>query len=491
MKFLDIFAGIGGFRLGLERAGHECVGHVEIDKYARKSYEAMHNTGEEWTHDDITTITNEQWRELRGTVDIIAGGFPCQAFSIAGKRGGFEDTRGTLFFDIARAAKEIEPSYLFLENVKGLFSHDKGRTFGTIIQTLDELGFITEWGLFNSKFWGVPQNRERVFIVATRKDKWKKPILFDLLKQQELNGVNVKLRDVLETEVDEKFYLSKEQTDRLVFNMSEREKKEDEIKILAHHKNFRRNTQVFDKDGLTETLDTGQGGGRGHYTVVEPMAIKDKILMRETDDGFHLCRNDEKKSSIQGTHVTYPDGTSHCLSAAHKPMTIEPTLRAQSHGNEPEGVVEVAIGASRGRNPENPSDRTPGNYVEQRLEINREGTSNTLSTVQKDNYVVEKEYSAVALQNSNMQGRRIKEIDEPSFTVSAHDRHAVLEHPDIRIRKLTPKECWRLQGFPDWAFDRAKSAGVSNSQLYKQAGNSVTVNVIEAIGRKLAMEDHS
>ena len=138
MKFLDIFAGIGGFRLGLERAGHECVGHVEIDKYARKSYAAMHDTEGEWTHDDITTITNEQWRELRGTVDIIAGGFPCQAFSIAGKRGGFEDTRGTLFFDIARAAKEIEPSYLFLENVKGLFSHDKGRTFGTIIQTLDD-----------------------------------------------------------------------------------------------------------------------------------------------------------------------------------------------------------------------------------------------------------------------------------------------------------------------------------------------------------------
>lgn len=107
----------------------------------------MHNTEGEWVKHDITAITNEEWAELKGTVDIIAGGFPCQAFSIAGKRGGFEDTRGTLFFDIARAAKEIQPSYLFLENVKGLFSHDKGRTFGTIIQSLDELGYITEWGL--------------------------------------------------------------------------------------------------------------------------------------------------------------------------------------------------------------------------------------------------------------------------------------------------------------------------------------------------------
>ncbi|WP_180715372.1 DNA (cytosine-5-)-methyltransferase, partial [Listeria monocytogenes] len=101
MKFLDLFAGIGGFRLGMERAGYECVGYVEIDKFARKSYQAIHDTEGEWTREDITKVTDEEWRTLRGTVDIICGGFPCQSFSIAGKRLGFEETRGTLFFEIA------------------------------------------------------------------------------------------------------------------------------------------------------------------------------------------------------------------------------------------------------------------------------------------------------------------------------------------------------------------------------------------------------
>lgn len=430
MKFLDLFSGIGGFRLGLERAGHECIGYVEIDKYARKSYEAMHNTEGEWVKHDITAITNEEWAELKGRVDIIAGGFPCQAFSIAGKRGGFEDTRGTLFFDIARAAKEIQPSYLFLENVKGLFSHDKGRTFGTIIQVLDELGYFVEWGLFNSKFWGVPQNRERVFIIATRKDVYEKPILFDLLKQQEQNGINVKLRDILETEVDEKFYLSEEQTDRLVFNMSNKEKPDNQVKLLAHRKSYHRNTQVFDKDGLTETLDTGQGGGRGHYTMEDIRTHsynrKDGIG-NEIEVGHTIMARDYKGFGNQD------------MSAV-----VECGLPIKEVTNQ--GVVEVAIGASRGRYSDDLTDGTTGAPTEQRLEINQDEISNTLTSVQKDNYVVSK--------------------------------------PPFRIRKLTPLECFKLQGFQDELFYKAQDVN-SNSQLYKQAGNSVTVNVIEAIANRL------
>jgi len=166
MRFLDLFAGIGGFREGMERAGHECVGYVEIDKFARKSYEAIYDTEGEWTAHDITTVTDDDIRSLRGQVDVVCGGFPCQAFSVAGKRGGFQDTRGTLFFDIARIAKQIKPRILLLENVKGLLSHDKGKTFGTILKSLDELGYDAEWQVLNSKDFGVPQNRERVFIVG-------------------------------------------------------------------------------------------------------------------------------------------------------------------------------------------------------------------------------------------------------------------------------------------------------------------------------------
>jgi DNA (cytosine-5)-methyltransferase 1 len=163
MKFLDLFSGIGGFRLGMEMNGHECVGHCEIDKYADKSYRAMHDVKEnEYYANDIRGIIPSELPDF----DCICGGFPCQSFSIAGKRGGFEDTRGTLFFEIARIIQERKPRLVFLENVAGLLSHDDGSTFETIIGTLDELGYDVEWQVCNSKDFGVPQNRERVFIIG-------------------------------------------------------------------------------------------------------------------------------------------------------------------------------------------------------------------------------------------------------------------------------------------------------------------------------------
>lgn len=165
MKFLDLFAGIGGFRLGMESAGHKCIGFCEIDKFARVSYKAIHDTKGEIELHDITRVTDESIRRF-GSVDVICGGFPCQAFSIAGNRRGFEDTRGTLFFEIARFASILRPRYLFLENVRGLLNHENGITFATIISTLDELGYDVEWQVLNSKDFGVPQNRERVFIIG-------------------------------------------------------------------------------------------------------------------------------------------------------------------------------------------------------------------------------------------------------------------------------------------------------------------------------------
>ena len=165
MKFIDLFAGIGGFRFGMESAGHECVAFCEIDKFARSSYKAIHNTEGELELHDITQVTDDEIRAI-GHVDAICGGFPCQAFSIAGHRRGFEDTRGTLFFEIARFASILKPKYLFLENVKGLLNHDKGDTFETILSALDELGYDVEWQVLNSKDFGLPQNRERVFIIG-------------------------------------------------------------------------------------------------------------------------------------------------------------------------------------------------------------------------------------------------------------------------------------------------------------------------------------
>jgi len=178
MKYLSLFSGVGGFELGIEQACKtnskkktilkgtnwykppECVGFSEIDKYATQIYQKHFPNHK--NYGDITKIQPEELPDF----DLLVGGFPCQAFSIAGKRGGFEDTRGTLFFEIARIVREKQPRLLLLENVKGLLSHDKGQTFYTIISTLDELGYDIQWQVLNSKNHGVPQNRERVFIIG-------------------------------------------------------------------------------------------------------------------------------------------------------------------------------------------------------------------------------------------------------------------------------------------------------------------------------------
>lgn len=162
MRYIELFAGVGGFRLGIERAksGATCVFSNEWDKYAAQTYNK--NFGGQIDTRDITIIDE---REIPDH-DLLVGGFPCQAFSIAGKRKGFEETRGTLFFDIARILKHKRPRHLLLENVKGLLTHDEGKTFQTILGVLTDLGYGVEWQVLNSKDFGVPQNRERIFIVG-------------------------------------------------------------------------------------------------------------------------------------------------------------------------------------------------------------------------------------------------------------------------------------------------------------------------------------
>ena len=338
MKFLDLFAGIGGFRLGMESAGHECIGFCEIDKFARASYKAIHNTEGEIELHDITRVTDDEIRAI-GEVDVICGGFPCQAFSIAGARRGFEDTRGTLFFEIARFASILKPKYLFLENVKGLLNHDKGNTFKTIVGALDELGYDVEWQVLNSKNFGVPQNRERVFIVGHLRG--------------ECSG------------------------------------------------------NVFPFRGKVENLDPGLKNEIKKYGTIQP--------------------NYNQSGVVYDT-----DG-------------IAPTIRAYQGGNlEPKIRVKEAT---------------------------------------KQGYAEAEVGDSINLSHPNSRTRRGRVGKQIANTLLTGESQGVVE-PDFRIRKLTPRECWRLQGFPDWAFDKAQEVN-SNSQLYKQAGNSVTVNVIAAIAERL------
>ena len=159
MKYFSAFSGIGGFELGIGERG-QCIGYSEIDKYALDVYKRHFPTHRSFG--DITSIDTEKIPDF----DLFVGGFPCQAFSIAGKRKGFTDTRGTLFFDIARIIKDKRPGAFLLENVKGLLNHDKGKTFTIIIDTLRSLGYRVEWMVLNSQFFGVPQRRERTFIIG-------------------------------------------------------------------------------------------------------------------------------------------------------------------------------------------------------------------------------------------------------------------------------------------------------------------------------------
>jgi len=164
--FVDLFCGIGGFRLGMEKNGFKCVWACDIDKYACMIYRK--HFGEEGLYEgNIKEVS----AKAIPNHDILCAGFPCQSFSIAGKRLGFRDTRGTLFFEICRIARKKQPPILFLENVKGLLNHEKGETFKIILSSLDELGYDAEWQVLNSKDFGVPQNRERVFIIGHLRDR--------------------------------------------------------------------------------------------------------------------------------------------------------------------------------------------------------------------------------------------------------------------------------------------------------------------------------
>ena len=421
MKFLDLFAGIGGFRFGMESAGHECIGFCEIDKFARASYKAIHNTEGEIELHDITTVTDEEIRNI-GHVDVICGGFPCQAFSIAGARLGFEDTRGTLFFEIARFADILKPKYLFLENVKGLLNHDKGNTFKTILGALDGLGYDVEWQVLNSKNFSVPQNRERVFIIGH-------------LRGQRTRNVFPIIRE-------------NEQSDN----------QQSKIEIVGNTKNpngTRQGTRsiVHSANGIVGTLTATD--------YKEPKQVAIPVL---TPDRANKSQNGRRFKTDGEPMFTLTAQDRHGVVVENeikKYGTIQPNYNQSGVVYETDGIA--------------PTIRAyQGGGLEPKIRV-KEATSQGYAEAQIGD--------SVNLSHPNSKTRRGRVGKQIANTLLTGESQGVVE-PDFRIRKLTPRECWRLQGFPDWAFDKAQEVN-SNSQLYKQAGNSVTVNVIAAIAERL------
>ena len=423
MKFLDLFAGIGGFRLGMESAGHECVGFCEIDKFARESYKAIHNTEGEIELHDITRVTDESIRRF-GSVDVICGGFPCQAFSIAGHRRGFEDTRGTLFFEICRFASVLRPKYLFLENVRGLLNHDGGATFETIIRTLDELGYDVEWQVLNSKNFGVPQNRERVFIIGH-------------LRGQRTRNV---------------FPIGRES------EQPDRQQSKIESVGNVNPSGNGMNGEVYSSQGLAPTLTTNKGEGQ---KVAIPVLTPDRLEKRQNGRRFKTDGEPMFTLTAQDRHGVVVE---------NKVKQVGNLIDTESFGGNPHrGRVYDISGISPCLN------CMGGGGLEPKIRV-KEAT--------KQGFAEAEIGDSVNLSHPNSKTRRGRVGKQVANTLLTGERQRVIE-PDFRIRKLTPRECWRLQGFPDWAFDKAQEVN-SNSQLYKQAGNSVTVNVIAAIAKELS-----
>ncbi len=277
IKFIDLFCGLGGFRIALESLGGKCVFSSEINEHACLIYQ--HNFGE-LPSGDITTIDAKNIPNF----DILCGGFPCQAFSIAGKKLGFEDTRGTLFFEICRIIKEKQPKVVLLENVKNLTLHDKGRTFKTIVSSLEELGYLVSYKILNAKDFGVPQNRERIIIAATKTKK---------LNFEQLITINnpAKIEDILDNNKDyldkfsytllEKKHVKKNKQSGLIFAgfLNKTMRNNVDPSKFYFSRNHRQPNRIYRWDGTHPTLSSQESAGR-YYVLLKNGKVR-KLTINE------------------------------------------------------------------------------------------------------------------------------------------------------------------------------------------------------------------
>ena len=469
MKFIDWFAGIGGFRRGMELAGHECVGFCEFDKFATASYISMHlltdeqrkNLDElpqkkrqkeilkdeyrngEWYANDIRRVCADDIPKA----DCWCFGFPCQDISAAGKQLGFQGNRSSLFFRVmylvGQLKEEDKPTYLFIENVKNLLSVNGGWDFARLLIEMEQGGYDAEWQVLNSKDFGVPQNRERCFIIG------------------HLRG----------------------RSTAKVFPV-ERADGENSVSIIGHKDGYRRNTQVFAQDGITETLDTGQGGGRGHHVAIP-------LEMLDEETGVSIIGNVNPSGNGMNGNVYDSDGISPTLTTnkGEGNKIAIPVLtpdRAEKRQNgrrfkEDGEPMFTLTGQDRHGIAVDVREATKQGYAECRVGIDSVNLAIPGSATRRGRVG---HGVANTLDTRCNQGIFVKVSDELIVYAIWYEKHQCY----IAIRKLTPKECFRLQGWSDDYFEKAQFVNF-DSQLYKQAGNGVTVNVIEAIAERMKIND--
>ncbi len=398
IRVFDAFSGIGGFRSGLERVGgFKIVAWCEIDKFAQMAYKSLYDTRGEQFYENIRNIDTRELTDF----DLLVGGFPCQPFSVAGKRKGIADERGDLFFELARILEAKRPRYFILENVPGLMGIDSGKTFAQIIETLCKLGYCVEWRVYNSADY-LPQVRKRVYIAGC-------------------SG----------TDCSGKI---------LAFGRSDSENCRKTQQLIGGSQGSR----VYDTNGLATTQCSGSGG----------MGGKTGLYFIDCNPDPQITDNARCVTARQNSGVSNHKGE-------HSAVFCDLNENPQITDNARCLHTRYDLGVSTGKH--------KGERSGVLVESNARAIINPFK------------------KNTWQNVRRIKEPNEPMFTITVTDRHGVVHNG--RIRRLMPIEAWRLQGFTDEQFHKVQEIGMSDAQLYKQAGNAVTVPVVEDIARNLMRFD--
>lgn len=642
MKFIDWFAGIGGFRRGMELAGHQCVGFCEFDKYAVASYTSMHLITEKQRKELASLELKKRQKEILKDeyrnkewyapdvvrvhaadiprADCWCFGFPCQDISVAGKQKGFEGNRSSLFFRITGLLKQLSeedrPHTLFIENVKNLLSISEGRDFATVLNTLDEIGYDAEWTILNSKDFGVPQNRERCFIIGHLRGRGGREV-FPLRRDAEQI-------DIQEVAVDQIASMGSYHESTQAYRVYDKEGlaptlgtmqggglephivDSNHVKRIGGIENSSQRYQVYDDNGLSPTLDTSQGGGREPHVKVEGFNTEDDgtsrtikyqyqknsapnfidrgdrgataVIVKEDNHDLKILNRGEE---CESKRIYDPKGIIATIAArdykdAKKiaipcltPDRVEKrqngrrfkedgdpmfTLTAQDkHGvvvceersdeglrtfkdnccgairSQPDGGkkrILIAEATAKGYQEAEEEEEDSINFSVLGSKTRRgrvgKGVAQTLDTGCQQGVLVKnndsgpkilnhseeceskgvydpseikstitQDVKCININNENGKERpqqdRIYSEDGVMTALNAQlgGRHNIAT--SYRIRKLTPKECFRLQGWTDDYFEKAAFVN-SNAQLYKQAGNGVTVNVIYQIAKRLEEE---
>ncbi|WP_010651601.1 DNA cytosine methyltransferase [Oceanobacillus massiliensis] len=442
--FIDFFSGIGGFRLGLEMAGMKCIGFCEKDKFAVRSYRAMYDTEGEWYGEDITKLrTNEIPR-----ADIWTAGSPCQNLSIAGRRSGLHGDRSGLFFDFVDLLKgkkeEDKPEWVILENVKGLLSSNGGWDFLEYINQLAKAGYDVEWQIFNSKDYGVPQNRERVYTIGHLRSRGGREIL---PIGSESHG-NLK-------------------------------------QVIAGSQGNR----VYDPTGVSVSLTSGSGGlgAKTGLYLIDQSTSAPKITEEARCITARYTAGATKRTAMNSAVLEIAEECNAQVNKVYPVLTPERLEKRQNgrrikNSEEPmftltsqdrHGVM-IEFGEEERMN----SDQDTDEIVTSTGIKLRNGTKLGYQIAYPGDSV------DLAYPASTTRRARVGQGFAHALSCSGAVGVVVWNNKLVRIRRLTPRECFRLQGFPDDLFDKAAEVN-SDTQLYKQAGNGVTVNVVYAIGRKI------